>query len=178
MNSQIPPNGTTASQPTEYRFPTSSEQFRTYIESALGPGTILIAGVNAALAQSRNDPPEWTEDVGGYARRFASAYSERFIANTAVYGLGEALHEDTFYHKCNCAGVMHRFGHVLKESYTARTESGRTILSFPALVGPYVGGWAASAWYPDRFGWKDRVLSGTGILISRPLLGLLREFLP
>ena len=168
-----------SARPAVYNFPDSSQRFRNYLQSAFGVGTIFASGISGAIAQNRNDPPEWKQGAEGYAKRFGSAFGERFIASTTVYGLGEAFHQDTSYHKCACTGTLNRLGHALKETYVARTESGRIVPSLPALVGPYVGGVAGTyAWYPDRFSWKDGIRQGTGILISRPLLSIFREFLP
>ena len=161
-----------------YKFPSSSERFHSYLKLAFGPGTILISGISGAVAQGKNNPPEWGQGAEAYAQRFGSAFGERLMSVTTTYGLGEVLHQDTAYQKCDCTGVLNRFGHALKETYVSRTSSGRIVPSVPVLVGPYAGGVAGVyAWYPGRFGWKDGIREGTAILITRPLLSILREFL-
>lgn len=172
--------GQTAPDDTRlYRFPTAGERFRGYAKWAFGPGPITIAGVQAGIWQNGNKPPEWQQGGEGYARRFASAWGERFIADTARYGLGEALHQDVTYHKCACRGFFPRAGHALKETYIARTSTGRAVPSIPVFAGAYAGSMTAVyGWYPNRFGWKDGVRLGSSNLISRPVLMLVREFLP
>lgn len=176
-SNSISKSGTHAA--SAYQFPNAPERFKNYVKSTFSLGTVLISAIAGGVAQGRNAPPEWGQGAQGYGERFASALGERFISGTATYGLGEALHEDTSYHKCECKGGWNRLAHAFKESFTARTESGREVPSLPALVGPYVGGVAGVyAWYPNRFGWKDGIRDGTSLLISKPLLGILREFRP
>jgi hypothetical protein len=71
---------------------------------------------------------------------------------TTEFSLGAVLHEDVAYHRCDCSGLFPRTAHAFVSVLSARTTSGRTVFSVPALVSPYAGSFTAvNAWYPSRY---------------------------
>jgi hypothetical protein len=75
---------------------------------AFGPYPIAGAAIGAGVNQETNTPPEWNQDVKGYAMRFGSDYGIATVAITTRYGLSEAFKEDALYYRCECRGVLPR----------------------------------------------------------------------
>jgi hypothetical protein len=88
------------------------------------------------------------------------------------------LGEDVSYRKCECSGFFLRTLHALSSTVTARTRTGRTIPSLPALAAPYAGSLAAvEAWYPARYQPQDAIRMGTISFTFSAGANLVREFL-
>ena len=122
--------------------------------------------------------PEWGEGFGGYAQRYASRYGMSLASKTTFYGLGEILHEDVTYHRCECSGVLRRSSHALTQAYVAHTASGKAIPSIPALVAPFVGAEAGVAgWFPARYGTSDALRQSVNLYIGLPVQNLVNELL-
>ncbi len=122
--------------------------------------------------------PEWGEGFDGYAKRYASRYGQSLVSTTTRYGLGELLHEDVSYHKCQCTGTLARSAHALEQSFVAHTSSGKAVPSIPALVSPFVGAEVAVAgWYPARYTVSDALRTSSNLYVSLPVQNLVNEFL-
>jgi len=150
--------GTTAVEPDlPYMPPTQRTMLNNYLFDAFGPYPAVGAGLTAGINQLSNAPPEWHQGFGGYARRFGSDFGITAIGTTTRYGLSEALREDSLYYRCDCSGVVPRFGHAVISTFVARRgQDGHRVFSIPALVAPYAGSMTAVyGWYPDRYGARD-----------------------
>jgi hypothetical protein len=168
-----------AAAPSAYSFPDAKQQFRNYLDAAFGPLAILRAGIGAGIDQSKPAPPEWDPGAKGYAERYGSRFGMFLAEETTRYSLGAAMHEDVAYHKCLCTGFVARSTHALVSVFTARTASGRTVFSIPALVAPYAGSFTAvNAWYPARYEPMDAARLGTMAFTFQIGGNMLREFLP
>jgi hypothetical protein len=172
------PPAVPASASSAYTFPTASQQFRNYLDTAVGPQGFIAAAIGAALDQGKPSPPEWDHGVKGFGERYGSRYGMVLLATTTKYSLGAAMREDVTYHKCQCAGFFPRTFHAVSSSVTARTQSRRTVVSVPALVAPYASSLiAVKAWYPSRYEPQDAVRAGTISFTFSIGANLVREFL-
>jgi hypothetical protein len=161
-----------------YTFPTGSQQFRNYLNTAVGPQGFIAAAIGAGLDQSKPAPPEWDHGAKGLAERYGARYGMVLLTTTAKYSLGAAMRQDVSYHKCDCAGFFPRTLHALTSTVTARTRSGRTVPSVPALVSPYASSLiAVKAWYPARYEPQDALRIGTVSFTFNAGANLVREFL-
>jgi hypothetical protein len=155
---------TTSSTPIDLTYvrPSQVTMIKNYAFDALGPYPIVAAGVSAGINQFGNAPPEWSQGMAGYGRRFGSNFGIAVAGTSTRYALAEALKEDTLYYRCECAGVFPRLRHAVVSTLIARRgEDGHRVFSFPALVSPYAGTMTAVyGWYPSRFGAKDAFRMG------------------
>ena len=179
-------------------FPDTRQRFDAYLASAFGPGAFVAAGISAAVDQTHSlkvgypadgypgpgqhpghgTVPEWGEGFDGYAKRYASRYGMSLVSTTTRFGLGELLHEDVSYRKCECSGVLSRTSHAVTQSFVAHTASGRAVPSLPAIVAPFVGAEVAvAAWYPSRYGVSDALRTSTNLYVSLPVQNVVNEFL-
>jgi hypothetical protein len=172
------PPATPVSSASGYTFPTGRQQFHNYLASAFGPQAFVAAAVGASLDQAKPAPPEWDRGGLGFGERYGFRYGVVLITTTTKYSLGAVTREDVSYHKCDCSGFFPRAFHSVSSTVTARTRSGRTVLSFPALAAPYAGAFAAvNAWYPARYGPQDTFRTGSMSFAFSAGANMVREFL-
>ena len=172
----IPSNLPTAAA---YSRPTASERFADFGREAIGPVTIIKTVGVAGVLQAQNSPPDWGQGAVGFGDRVGSEYG-RFLADSASrYLIAAALGQDAKYYRCQCTGFGHRLGHALKASFTARAgDDGHYVFSPAPIAAPYVGSFTQLSWYPDRYGWKDAVRSGSYGYLYGIGGNLFREFVP
>jgi hypothetical protein len=153
--------------------------FKNYAFDGFGPYTIAGAGFAAGIGQAGNAPPEWSQGVDGYGRRWGSNLGIAVAATTTRYALAEAFKEDTLYYRCECSGVLPRLGHAMLSTVTGRRgRDGHRVFSFPAFIAPYAGATTAVyGWYPDRFGAKDAFRMGNYGLLAYMGQNISLEFL-
>ena len=196
----LPANGASSNSVSSHRFilPDAHQRLKNYLASAFGPGTFIAAGISSAVDQTHSlkvgypsdgypgpgehpahgTVPEWGEGFSGYAKRYASRYGMGLVSNTTRYGLGEVLHQDVSYHKCECSGTLPRVSHALTQAFIAHTASGRAVPSIPALVAPFVGAEVGVAgWFPSRYSVSDALRGSTNLYIGLPVQNLVNEFL-
>jgi hypothetical protein len=151
-----------------YLRPTQRTMVRNYVFDAFGPYPIVGSAAVAGINQISNAPPEWSQGLKGYSRRFGSDYGIALVATTTRYGLSEAFKEDAMYYRCECRGIFPRVRHALLSTLTARRgEDGHRVFSIPALVAPYAGTMTATyGWYPSRYNAKDAFRTGNYSLLT------------
>lgn len=164
--------------PTAYAFPGAKQEFSNYLYNAFGPPAIISVAVGAALDQAKPAPPEWDQGAKGYGERYGWRFGMSLVGETTKYSLGALMHEDVAFHRCECRGVFLRTVHALTSTLTAKTPSGRTAFSVPALVSPYAGSFTAmNAWYPARYGPSDAFRVGSISFAFKAVGNLVGEFL-
>jgi hypothetical protein len=167
-----------AANPATYTFPDSQQQFRNYLYSTFGPPAFISSAVGAGLDQRKPAPAEWDSGAQGYAERYGWRFGMQLVTQTTAYSLGALTHEDVAYHRCACTGLLPRTTHAFVSTLTARTISGRTVFSVPALVSPYAGSFAAvNAWYPARYEPADALRIGSMSFVFKAAGNLVGEFL-
>ncbi len=168
-------------------FPTAKQQFKNFLYEAVGPGAFIGAAIGAGTDQGHklkdgSHPehglvPEWGVGAEGYSKRYGSRFGAGLVSTSTKYGLDAVLGEDETFHLCDCSGVFPRAGHAVFSAFTARTRSGRVIVSAPAFIGPLAGGQVAVAgWFPSRYGPKDGLRYSLPMFIGVPVGNLIREF--
>jgi hypothetical protein len=151
-----------------YLRPTEGTMVRNYVFDAYGPYPIVGAAIAAGVNQLTDSPPEWSQGMEGYSKRFGSNFGIAVVGTSTRYGLAEAFREDTLYYRCQCSGAFPRLRHAVISTFIARRgDDGHNVFSFPALVAPYAGSMVAVyGWYPGRFGAKDAFRMGNYSLLA------------
>ena len=176
---QTPQPTQTTSPPATggYVFPDKNERLKRYVKRTVGPLALLRSGVSAGIGQWQDSPEEWGQGAEGYGKRLASSLGRNAIQQTVTYGLDEAFHLDTGFYRSRREGFFPRLKDALIQNVTARTRSGKRVLSVPRFAGAYSGAIiAAETWYPERYSYKDGLRSGTKSLLTGFGLNVFREF--
>jgi len=160
-----------------YVFPTRKERFNRYLRSMFGPSALIRSAVAAGINQWQDSPEEWEQGMSGYGKRFGSSFGRNAIHHTIVYGMDSMLGLDTGFKRSGSKEFGARLKHALLENITSRTKSGKRVFSVPRVVGWYGSGVITrEAWYPERYGWKDGLRSGTDAMLMGFVLNVAREF--
>ena len=160
-----------------YVFPSARERFRRYVLSTVGPWRLARTGVSAGIDQWRDQPPEWEQGAKGFGRRYASGLGQNAIQQTVTYGLDEAIGLDSSFQRSKREGFFPRMKDALIQNVTARTRSGKRVISVPRFAGVYTGAIIPTeTWYPERYSYKDGLRHGTRTLVAGFGINLVREF--
>jgi hypothetical protein len=161
-----------------YTFPDHRQQFQNYLYYTFGPPGLISTAIGAGIDQGKPAPPEWDSGAAGYAERYGWRFGMNLTTKTSEFSLGALTHEDVAYHQCDCSGFFPRTVHAFASVLTARTRSGRTVFSMPALVSPYVGSFTAvNAWYPNRYEPADAFRIGNMSFVFKAGGNLIGEFI-
>jgi hypothetical protein len=181
MNNDSPVPASTAiasATPTTPTFPEGRQQFRNYLYYTFGPPALISTAIGAGIDQGKPAPPEWDPGAQGYGERYGWRFGMNMITHTTEFSLGALTHEDVAYHRCACSGFFPRSTHALVSTFTARTRSGRTVFSVPAVVSPYAGSFTAvNAWYPSRYQPADAFRIGSMSFVFKAAGNLIGEFI-
>ena len=161
-----------------YTFPGHKQQLRNFLYYTFGPPGLISTAIGAGIDQGKPAPPEWDSGPQGYGERYGWRFGMNLTTKTTEFTLAALIHEDVAYHRCECSGLFPRTAHAVASVLTARNESGRTVLSVPALVSPYVGSFTAvNAWYPSRYEPADAFRLGNMSFIFKAGGNLIGEFI-
>jgi hypothetical protein len=169
------PTPTPANQP--YVRPDKETREKRYFLSMFGPfalgGDVLAAGLDTAS----NTPREWGPHWNGFGKRFASQLGKGVIHHTTQFALEESFKLDSYYYRSTKKDVGSRLKNAITSTFTARRPDGSKTIGFPRIAGSYTAGIiAAETWYPNRYGLKDGLKSGTLSLGTDILSNLFKEF--
>jgi hypothetical protein len=115
-----------------------------------------------AVAQMRDDPPQWDEDVRGLGSRIGIRYTQNLAKSATAFAVGALLNEDPRHLTYSADpgvgvpknGLGPRVGHVFVDWATVRksTESGngRREPNYGLFAAAFVSGVAGNPWYPTQ----------------------------
>jgi len=133
---------------------------------------------NAGVSTWSNSPEEWGTHWEGFGRRFASNLGKNVIRQSTSFSLDEALKYDSYFYRSKNKSVGARLKNSLISPVTARDKNGKRVLGIPRITAAYTSSIiAAEAWYPDRYNWKDGLISGSSSLAFNAAFNLFREFI-
>src|SRR6185369_18032032 len=96
-----------------------------------GPAAEVGIVAKAGTAEAVDHPAGWGQDSGGFGKRLGWWWAENWMSETTRFAVSESFRLDSTFHRSSATGVRPRIRHALKESFIARTRSGRTIVSVP-----------------------------------------------
>ena len=158
---------------------TFGDRTRIYVSSIARPYSLIGPAFGAGIGQLENEPPEWGQGGQGYAKRLASGLGRHLISETIRYGVAAADGEDPRYHRSQDPGFWNRSKHVIAETFTSETASGKRIPAYSRFAGLYGAAFIANSWYPDSRatpGWALR--RGSTALAASLGFHFFEEFMP
>lgn len=176
------PQVTTTAQPgllpNHYVRPNAATRRKRFVNSIVGPFAIGKSVASAGISTWRNSPEEWGTKWEGFGRRVASTFGKKAIKQTTTFGLDEAFKLDSKFYRSANKSVSARVKNALISPVTARDKNGKRVFGFPRIAGTYASSIIAyETWYPDRYGWKNGVRSGTISLGFNAAFNLVKEFI-
>jgi hypothetical protein len=137
-------------------------------------------GVQAAIAQASNTPPEFRQGIPGYARRYGAAFADNAIGNFMTEGvIPSLLHQDPRYYQRGRGSFLRRVAYTVSRSVITRGDSGHAEFNYSELAGNAVAAGISNLYYPA----EERTLRGA-VQVWGTQIGwdtaanLLREFWP
>jgi hypothetical protein len=149
-----------------------------YLWGTFGPPGLLDAALGASFGQWANTPEEWGKTPAGYAKRFATEYTESAINASTKYALVRMRDEDPSFHPCFCTGVGRRAMHAIISPFVAyRFDDGQPQFSGARVAGTAVAGAiSASVWKPGPHSVGSQAAHIGVDLVTAMGVNLLREF--
>lgn len=133
--------------------PLSNQQrFRLFLrQSFLTPGVYVKTAFFSLSDQARNDPPEWGDGFGGYAKRTASRYGQ-FVTQNALSATGNALlGYEPRYDRCRCTGFWPRTKHAIVRNFVTYNRTEKELRpQLGMYFGAFGGGVIAGTWQPAK----------------------------
>jgi hypothetical protein len=167
-----------ASGPQDYVRPDAAARRKRFVNSTIGPVALGRMVFNAGVSTWSNSPEEWGTHWEGFGRRFASNLGKNVIRQSTSFSLDEALKYDSYFYRSKNKSVGARLKNSLISPVTARDKNGKRVLGIPRITAAYTSSIiAAEAWYPDRYNWKDGLISGSSSLAFNAAFNLFREFI-
>ena len=161
-----------------YEFPSGRRQLGTWAMNTVGPAP--IAG-NLAGASWRQwvieEPPEWSNDFDGFAKRFGAASLSTGITETSLSLASAAMRQDPVYYRSPRSGMAPRLRHATVMTFMARDPRGDAVFSPAKSFAPFLGPVVTQAMvYPDRYDIGSALTSGAYALLINAGWNVLREF--
>jgi hypothetical protein len=156
-----------------------SERLAFAESKVMGRSSLLLSAARAGITQAMDRPHEWGQGTEGFARRYGSAFAERFVGQAIEQSAALALHEDTRYFASGRRGLRGRLGYALASTFLARHDDGSRSISYSALGGAAAGSFLTRAWQPRSTTSATDGAQAFGITIAvRAGLNVAREFGP
>jgi len=139
----------------------AKQKFRLAFRSSIDPFTFVTAGIDAGLAQNKNEYPAYGQGALGYAKRFAAAYTDTFSGTMFSGAIFPALlHHDPRYFRKGSGSFGSRILYSLSTTVRAKNDKGQWVPNYSNILGNLAAGGLANAYYPA----SDR---GVGLTFDR-----------
>jgi hypothetical protein len=175
----IIPNNRTWPSLTDYKPLTSREKFKIAEEDSFDRGTLILAALFAADAQSTNANRVFGQGVKGYAQYFGASYADFVIGNYMSEAIYPALlHQDPRYFRRGIGSTWSRMGYAVGQTFWTHTDSGRTQFNYSEILGNSTAVAISNLYYQDN---RSVANSGTklGMQIGVDMASnVLKEFWP
>lgn len=143
------------------------------------PSALFSTAVPALVAQLKDNPPEWGQGTVGYSKRFANRVARTAIRDSVSAAGSAALGYDVRYVKCDCKGLLPRFGHAIAWNFLTLNRQGNTVLNIPRIGGSFAAEFIGRTWMPAGYNTAgDAMRSGAMQLGLHSLFNSIREFVP
>ena len=173
------PNYRTTPTLKDYKPIATREKFKLASQDSFDRGTVVLAALFAGEGQLTKSSPSFGQGVPGYARYFATSYSDFAIGNfmtEAIYP--SVFHQDPRYFRQASGSAWSRLGAAMGQIFWTHTDSGRMQFNFSEVMGNATGVAISNAYYPDNRNARDAA-TRLGVQIGVDMAAnVLKEFSP
>lgn len=159
---------------------TSGQKFKLVARDSFDIAEYPFLGLQAAIAQASNTPPEFKQGIPGYARRYGAAFADNTIGNFMTEGVFPSLlHQDPRYYQRGRGSLLRRAVYTISRSAITRSDSGQAQFNYSEFAGNAVAAGISNLYYLR----EDRTLRNTAVVWGTQIgwdtaANLLREFWP
>lgn len=169
---------------------TMSLRLESFVTGSLTDQAMLGATFFGAVAQVRNDPPEWGRNWTAYGYRVGSRYGQDVGKGVVEFVFGEAMRTDPRHisyasdpRVTKLPTTSRRIGHAFMDFLTVRQSSaagdGKALPNIPVFAGAAGSAFVGNLWYPESAKAPGQVALRAGGCLATALGGsFYTEFSP
>jgi hypothetical protein len=159
---------------------TTRQKFELFADKSIAPSRVLSSALGASINQARDSLPGYGQGWDGYGKRLGSSMASG--ASTEFFGtflIASLSHRDPRYFVIFHGTFGRRVGYGLSRLVVARTDSGKSGLNWPGVLGPLFAEGLANSYLPVQEQTAGRTFSRYGVRIGfTAATNVLKEYWP
>jgi hypothetical protein len=158
---------------------TAKQKFGLAARDSFDPGTFILAGAIAGVAQATNASTSYGQGMAGYGRYYGSTYGDLMIGNFMTTGVYPTLfHQDPRYFRRGTGSAFSRLGYAMGQVFVTHGDNRRTQFNFSEFCGNSTAVAISNAYDPDNRTAADAA-GQLGFQLGLDMAGnVLKEFVP
>jgi hypothetical protein len=158
---------------------TPKEKFKLAAKDSFDPGTFVLVGGLAGIAQWANNTPSYGQGAAGYGRYYGSTYGDVMIGNFMTEGVYPSLlHQDPRYFRRGRGSTWSRLKYACGQIFITHGDDKSTQVNYSELLGNATAVAISNAYNPDNRTVRDNVRR-FGVQLGIDMAGnILKEFVP
>jgi hypothetical protein len=165
--------------PAVYTPITSAERVGWVMHGTVSVPAVGVGLFNSAWMTATDWPKEWSQNAGGFSRRYADGAGAGAIANSIEAGLGAFWGEDPRYIRSGRSGTWPRIRHAMTTVALAPRRDGHLAPAWGRLAGNLMGNAIENGWLPPSATTpRQTTVRIAGGLASRLVSNIWDEFWP
>lgn len=144
---------------------TTAQKFQVRVKEQFAIRGVIGNAIGSAFSQWTDTPGSWGDGGEGYAKRFASGFTQTLTRQTTAFLIDEVTHADPRYFPSTESGFKARALNVVKQIYLAKRDDGSSGFAYGKVISAFVAGQVTNAWEPPSN-------NGVGSGIQRALITL------
>jgi hypothetical protein len=158
---------------------TSKEKFKLGLRDSFDPGTFVLAGGLAGIAQASNSIPSYGQGMAGYGRYYGATFGNLVIGNMMTVAVFPSLlHQDPRYFRRGGGSTWSRLGYACGQIFITHGDNRKTQFNYSEVFGNATAVAISNAYIPDNRTASDAV-GQLGMQLGLDMAGnILKEFVP
>lgn len=145
---------------------TTGQKFELFVNQSISPPYLLVAGINAAYGQARNEPKAYGQGWDAYGSRYGAAIA-RASSNSffSTFVLASMLRDDPRFYPQSHPTFGGSIKYAATRLFVTRTDAGNETVNLPRLIGPLGAETLANVYLPrsEQTGAKTAQRYGTDL---------------
>jgi hypothetical protein len=155
-------------------------KFKLSEKTLTDPVTVSFLGALALIGQARNSNPTSGQELGGYAKRYATLFANTGIStvmSTSVFPT--VLKQDPRYYQLGSGSPWRRLKYSVRQIFITRSDTGKTQFNYSEILGNGAAAGISNTYLPQNQRTLDNTLNvwGTDLMLNA-LCNVAKEFWP
>jgi hypothetical protein len=169
----------TASWQVPYEPITARQRWRWFVSQSVGPPSLAVGVVSAAISTARDKPFEYGPGWDGFGKRYGIRLSGVVTGNAMNAGLGALWGEDPRYFRVGEGPLGHRVRNIVVMTFMARRSDGHLAPAYARFIATPGNNFLTNAWRADSEATNSAALKRTALGFAGRLgANAFREFWP